>query len=219
MYIIIAGGGKVGYYLAKELLADGHEILVIEKDPRQVMQLSAELGEGAVMRGMADETATMERAGGSRADLVIAVTGEDEDNLVICQVARLRFKVARTIARVNNPQNEELFHRLGINITVSSTRLILSLIEQELPSRPFIPLVKLRSIGMEIVELALLANSPLIGKKLRDINLPPGSTVSLIIRDEQTVVPTSETVMKIGDKLIGFTPIAVEGQVEQAVRQ
>jgi trk system potassium uptake protein len=219
MYIIIAGGGKVGYYLAKELLADGHEVLVIEKDPRQVMQLSAELGEGAVMRGMADETATMERAGGSRADLVIAVTGEDEDNLVICQVARLRFKVARTIARVNNPQNEELFHRLGINITVSSTRLILSLIEQELPSRPFIPLVKLRSIGMEIVELALLANSPLIGKKLRDINLPPGSTVSLIIRDEQTVVPTSETVMKIGDKLIGFTPIAVEGQVEQAVRQ
>ena len=219
MYIIIAGGGKVGYYLAKELLADGHEVLVIEKDPRQALQLSAELGEGAVMRGMADETATMERAGGSRADLVIAVTGDDEDNLVICQVARLRFKVARTIARVNNPQNEELFHRLGINITVSSTRLILSVIEQELPSRPFIPLVKLRSIGMEIVELALLANSPLIGKKVSNINLPPGSTVSLIIRDEQTVVPTSETVMKIGDKLIGFTPIAVEGQVEQAVRQ
>jgi trk system potassium uptake protein len=219
MYIIIAGGGKVGYYLAKELLADGHEILVIEKDPRQAMQLSAELGEGAVMRGMADETATMERAGGSRADLVIAVTGDDEDNLVICQVARLRFKVARTIARVNNPQNEELFHRLGINITVSSTRLILSLIEQELPSRPFIPLVKLRSIGMEIVELALLANSPLIGKKLGNINLPPGSTVSLIIRDEETLIPTSETVMQPGDKLIGFTPIAVEGQVEQAVRQ
>ena len=219
MYIIIAGGGKVGYYLAKELLADGHEVLVIEKDPQQVMQLSAELGEGAVMRGMADETATMERAGGSRADLVIAVTGEDEDNLVICQVARLRFKVARTIARVNNPQNEELFRRLGIDITVSSTRLILSLIEQELPSRPFIPLVKLRSIGMEIVELALLANSPFIGKKVSDLNLPPGSTVSLIIRDEQTVIPTSETVMQPGDKLIGFTPIAVEGQVEQAVRQ
>ena len=219
MYIIIAGGGKVGYYLAKELLADGHEVLVIEKDPRQVMQLSAELGEGAVMRGMADETATMERAGGSRADLVIAVTGDDEDNLVICQVARLRFKVSRTIARVNNPQNEELFHRLGINITVSSTRLILSLIEQELPSRPFIPLVKLRSIGMEIVELNLLANSPLIGKKVSALNLPPGSTLSLIIRDEQTVIPTSETVMQPGDKLIGFTPIAVEGQVEQAVRQ
>jgi trk system potassium uptake protein TrkA len=168
---------------------------------------------------MADETATMERAGGSRADLVIAVTGDDEDNLVICQVARLRFKVARTIARVNNPQNEELFHRLGINVTVSSTRLILSLIEQELPSRPFIPLVKLRSIGMEIVELALLANSPFIGKKVSDLNLPPGSTVSLIIRDEQTVIPTSETVMQPGDKLIGFTPIAKEGQVEQAVRQ
>src|SRR5579883_1910374 len=127
MYIIIAGGGKVGYYLAKELLADGHEILVIEKDHKSVMQIGGELGEGAVMRGMADEAATMERAGGNRADLVIAVTGDDEDNLVICQMARLRFNVPRTIARVNNPQNEELFHRLGIDITVSSTKLILSL--------------------------------------------------------------------------------------------
>lgn len=219
MYIIIAGGGKVGYYLAKELLADGHEILVIEKDPKNAAQIGAELGEGAVMRGMADEASTLERAGGNRADLVIAVTGEDEDNLVICQVARLRYNVPRTIARVNNPKNEELFHRLGIDITVSSTKLILSLIEQELPSRPFIPLVTLRSAGMEIVELNVLSNSPLIGRRIADLNLPPSSTLSLIIRDGQAVIPTLETVIQAADQLIGFTPIADHGKVEQAVRQ
>ncbi len=218
MYIIIAGGGKVGYYLAKELLADGHEILVIEKDHKGAAQIGYELGEGAVMRGMADEAATMERAGANRADLVIAVTGDDEDNLVICQVARLRFRVPRMIARVNNPKNEELFHRLGIDVTVSSTKLILSLIEQELPSRPFIPLVNLRSIGMEIVELNVLSNSPLIGKRVGEIDLPAGSTLSLIIREQQAVIPTPETVIQDEDKLIGFTPIADEGKVQQVVR-
>ena len=218
MYIIIAGGGKVGYYLAKELLADGHEILVIEKDPKNSAQIGAELGEGSVMRGMADEAATLERAGGNRADLVIAVTGDDEDNLVICQVARLRYNVPRTIARVNNPKNEELFHRLGIDITVSSTKLILSLIEQELPSRPFIPLVNLRSAGMEIVELNVLANSPKIGKRLAELNLPSGSTMSLVIRDGQAVIASPDTVIESGDKLIGFTPISEPGKVEQEMR-
>ena len=218
MYIIIAGGGKVGYYLAKELLADGHEILVIEKDPKNSAQIGAELGEGSVMRGMADEAATLERAGGNRADLVIAVTGDDEDNLVICQVARLRYNVPRTIARVNNPKNEELFHRLGIDITVSSTKLILSLIEQELPSRPFIPLVNLRSAGMEIVELNVLANSPKIGKRLAALNLPSGSTMSLIIRDGQAMIASPDTVIESGDKLIGFTPISEQGKVEQEMR-
>ncbi len=219
MYIIIAGGGKVGYYLAKELLADGHEILVIERDHKKALQIGHELGEGAVIRGQADEAATMARAGGNRADVVIAVTGDDEDNLVICQVARRRFNVPRTIARVNNPQNEELFHRLGIDITVSSTKLILSLIEQELPSRPFIPLVTLRSIGMEIVELNALAGSPLIGRRVGELQLPPDSTVSLIMRGTQTVIPTGDTTIQVDDKLIGFSPLARENELVQAVKQ
>ena len=219
MYVIIAGGGKVGYYLGKELLADGHEVLVIERDYKTANQLGTQLGEGAVMRGMADEAATMDRAGASRADLVIAVTGEDEDNLVICQVARRRFNVPRTIARVNNPQNEELFHRLGIDITVSSTKLILSLIEQELPSRPFIPLVTLRSIGMEIVELNVLTDSPMIGKRISDLDLPSGSTISLIMRGSETVIPTHDTIVQPDDRLIGFASIAREGELAEAVRK
>jgi len=167
MYIIIAGAGKVGYYLGKELLADGHEVLVIERDYKRAQQAAGQL----------------------------------------------------TIARVNNPQNEELFHRLGIDVTVSSTKLILSLIEQELPSRPFIPLVHLRSIGMEIVELNALTNSPLIGRRVGDLHLPPNSTISLIMRGSETVIPTPDTVVEPDDKLIGFAPMAQEGELVQAVQQ
>ncbi len=217
MYIIIAGGGKVGYYLAKELLADGHEILVIERDHKKARQIGMELGEGAVVRGQADETTTLDRAGANRADLVIAVTGDDEDNLVICQVARRRFNVPRSIARVNNPQNEELFHRLGIDVTVSSTKVILSLIEQELPSRPFIPLVQLRSIGMEIVELNALTDSPLVGRRIADLRLPPDSTISLIMRGNQPIVPLPDTVIQVEDKLIGFTPRVHENELARSV--
>ncbi len=217
MYIIIAGGGKVGYYLAKELLEDGHEILVIEKDAKTALQIGTELGDGSVMRGMADEAATMERAGANRADLIIAVTGDDEDNLVISQVARLKFNVPRVIARVNNPKNEELFRRLGINITVSSTRFILSLIEQELPSKVFIPLVNLRTVGMEFIELHVLPDSQLVGKRLGDVTLPPGSTFSLIVRAQKPLIPTADTVVEVDDRLFGFTPVAQESDFKRVV--
>ena len=127
MYIIIGGGGDVGYYLTKSLLKQGHEVLLLEKGLTRFQALNDELGQ-AVVRGDACEARTMEEVGASRADVVIAVTGEDEDNLVICQVAKKRFKVGRTIARVNNPKHAEIFQKLGIDITVSPTRSILSLI-------------------------------------------------------------------------------------------
>src|SRR5713101_5967056 len=127
MYIIIGGGGEVGYYLTKSLLVQGHEVLLLEKGSTRYQALSDELGP-AVVRGDACEARTMAEVGASRADVVIAVTGEDEDNLVICQMAKKRFNVARTIARLNNPRHEDLFERLGIDITVSPTKAILSLI-------------------------------------------------------------------------------------------
>src|SRR5207248_3307500 len=127
MYIIIGGGGEVGYYLTKNLLHQGHEVLLLEKSSKRANTLNDELGQ-SVLRGDACEARTMEDAGARRADVVIAVTGEDDDNLVICQLAKKRFKVGRTIARLNNPRNEALFQKLGIDITVSPTRAILSLI-------------------------------------------------------------------------------------------
>src|SRR5215467_13925312 len=146
MYIIIGGGGDIGHYLTKSLLNQGHEVLLLEKGSTRYQALNEELGP-AVVRGDACEARTMEEVGASRADVIIAVTGDDEDNLVICQMAKKRFKVARTIARLNNPKHEALFQKLGIDVTVSPTKAILSLIESELPGPRFVQLMTLKKAG------------------------------------------------------------------------
>src|SRR3989304_3329930 len=143
MYIIVVGGGKVGYYLAKELVEEGHEVLVMEKDAVKAERIAEELGDIA-LRGDGCEASIMEMAGFSRADMVIAVTGDDEDNLVVCQVAKVKFNVPRAVARINNPKNEEIFKRLGIDTTVSATAAILAHIEQEQPTAPLVPLLTLK---------------------------------------------------------------------------
>ena len=160
MYIIIGGGGEVGYYLTKSLLTQGHEVLLLEKGSARYQALNDELGP-AVVHGDACEARTMAEVGASRADVIIAVTGDDEDNLVICQMAKKRYKVGRTIARLNNPKHEEIFLKLGIDLTVSPTRSILSLIESDLPSSRFVPLMTLKNAGIEIVELRIPENSPI----------------------------------------------------------
>src|SRR5262249_25899048 len=132
MYIIIGGGGDVGYYVARNLLDLGHEVLLLEKENGRFQTLTEELGQ-SVFKGDACEARILEEAGARRADAVIAVTGEDEDNLVMCQMAKKRFNVKRTIARLNNPKHDALFQKLGIDVTVSPTRSILSVIASELP--------------------------------------------------------------------------------------
>ena len=214
MYMIIGGGGEIGYYLTKNLLSQGHEVLLLEKGAARYQALSEELGQ-AVVRGDACEAKTMEEVGASRADVVIAVTGDDEDNLVICQMAKKRFKVARTIARLNNPKYTEIFQKLGIDITVSPTRSILSLIEAELPSSRFVPLMTLKSAGLEIIEVRIPADSPIVGKMLRDINLPRIGNLALIIRDKQFITPTAETQIMPNDEV--FALVNPEG--EEAVRR
>ncbi len=132
MFIVVAGAGKVGFHLARALVAE-HELLIIENDPGRADYVAEELGDEVVMQGDACDAATMERAGMERADLVVAVTGDDEDNLTFCQIAKAKFNVPRAVARINNPQNETLFKQLGIDATVSATTLIMAHIEQELP--------------------------------------------------------------------------------------
>jgi trk system potassium uptake protein TrkA len=213
MYIIIGGGGDVGYYLTKILLTNGHEVLLLEKGASRYQSLSEELGQ-SVARGDACETRTMEEVGANRADVVIAVTGEDDDNLVICQVAKKRFKVARTIARVNNPRNELLFQKLGIDITVSPTQAILSMIEAELPGSSIVTLMTLRSAGLGLIEIRVPADSPIVGKSLSTINLPRSGNIALIIRNKEYVVPTAETKVFAKDEV--FALVNHEG--EQALR-
>lgn len=205
MYIIVVGGGKVGYYLSRELVEDGHEVLVIEKDGSKCERIAEELGD-IVLRGDGCEATTMETAGFGRADMVIAVTGDDEDNLVVCQVAKAKFNVPRTVARINNPKNEAIFKKLGIDTTVSATAVILAHIEQELPAHPLIPLMTIKGGGLEIVEVKVPANASVVGRKIRDLLLPQQSLISLVI-DEDGVprVPTSDTVIRAGDEVVVVT--------------
>lgn len=205
MYIIVVGGGKVGYYLAKELVEEGHEVLVIEKDSVKCERIAEELGD-IVLRGDGCEASTMEVAGFGRADVVIAVTGDDEDNLVVCQVAKVKFNVPRTVARINNPKNQEIFKRLGIDTTVSATAAIMAQIEQELPTHPLIPLLTIKGGGLEIVEVKIPPNSSVIGKRIRDLLLPQQSIIALII-DEEGVprIPSTDTVIRAGDEVVVVT--------------
>jgi trk system potassium uptake protein len=213
MYIIIGGGGDVGYYLTKSLLNQGHEVLLLEKGSTRYQALNEELGQ-SVVRGDACEARTMEEVGVNRADVVIAVTGEDEDNLVICQMAKKRFKVARTIARLNNPKHELIFQKLGIDITVSPTKSILSLIEAELPGTPFVTLMTLKRAGLEIMEIRVPVEAPIVGKTLSTINLPRSGNIVLIIRDNEYIVPNAETKIAGNDEVYAL----VNREGEEALR-
>lgn len=205
MYILVVGGGKVGYYLTKTLINEGsNEILLIEKNRLKVETYVERFGD-VVMQGNGDEAATLAAAGAARADVVIAVTGDDEDNLVICQVAKEHFKVPRTIARINNPKNEALFRRLGIDSTVSATNVILSLIEQLIPRRSFIHLMTLRHGEMSIVEGVIPADCPATGKSLAEIDFPPGVVIAAIHRRAELILPTGSTVLQVGDEVIAVT--------------
>jgi trk system potassium uptake protein TrkA len=203
MYILIAGGGKVGFFLAQELLNANHEVLIVEREGARVAQITEELGEN-VLHGDSCEVTTLDDAGVARADLVAAVTGDDEDNLVICEIARYR-GVPRTVARINNPKNELLFKKRGIETTVSATQAILAQIEQELPMMDMIPLLQLHS-GLELVELKLPESSPVVGRSVRDVLLPPESLISLIV-DPAGVprIPGGETRLYPGDALVVVT--------------
>ncbi len=216
MYIIIGGGGDVGYYLTKSLLNQGHEVLLLEKSSGRYQALSEELGQ-AVVRGDACEARTMGEVGANRADVVIAVTGEDDDNLVICQMAKKRFNVNRTIARLNNPKNELIFQKLGIDVTVSPTRSILSLIEAEIPGSTFVTLMTLKRAGLEIMEIRIPPNSPMVGKTLSAINLPRSGNIALIIRDKEYIVPSAETKIFANDEVYALVSREGEDRLRSAL--
>ena len=201
MYIILVGGGNVGYYLTKDLTAAGHEVLLIEKDRARAGRLADELGE-VVLQGDGCETRFMAEVGFGRADVVAAVTGEDEDNLVICQMAKKRFNVPRTIARVNSPANEALFSQLGINATVSSTRIIFGLIEQEIESDHVVALAALSRGNLEIVEIELSERSVIVGRSVAEVPLPDGAHVVALIRGEKGMLPAPQLRLEASDTIV-----------------
>lgn len=204
MYIIVAGGGKVGFYLAKTLLQEGHEVLIIEKDRRKVERIAEELG-AVVLRGDACELGTLGEAGTNRADVLVAATGDDQDNLVICQMAKRKFRVGQAIARINNPKNETIFRLVGIDATVSSTQVILAEIEQEIPRHALVRLLRLRHADLDVVEATVSNDSSVIGKTLREIALPSQTTVAVIIRQGNLLIPSGQTSLAAGDEVVLLT--------------
>ena len=218
MYIIVVGGGRVGYYLTQALMGEGHEVLLVERNATICETITDKLG-SVCIRGDGCETAILAEAGTDRADMLIAVTGDDEDNLVACQVAKHKFNVPRTIARIGNPQNETLFKKLGIDVTVSSTKIILENIETEVPTHPLTHLLTIRDKGLEIVEVKIPPTSTTIGKLVKELSLPPESVLSLIIRKERKpIVPTVNTVIEADDQIIAVTTPESEEALRATLR-
>jgi len=218
VYIIIVGGGRLGYYLTKALLDEGHEILAIEKEATVCEAIVSELG-SVCIRGDGCEVSTLTEAGTGRADMLIAVTGDDEDNLVACQVAKHKFNVPRTIARVRNPKNETIFKKLGVDVTVSSTNIILEHIQEEVPTHPLTHLLTIRDKGLEIVEIKIPPGSIMIGKTIKELSLPPKSTLFLIIRKGQRpIIPKANTILEAEDQIIAVTTPESEEKLRTTLR-
>jgi trk system potassium uptake protein TrkA len=201
VYVIIAGGGKVGWNLARELMAKQHEVTLIEGYRRRYLVIEQEL-EHAVQYGDATELWVLERAGIQRADLVIAVTGDDEDNLLICQIAKEKYLCERIIARVNNPRNRQYFELLGIQPAVSATDLILRLIEHEVPSYGLVHLLDLRDEQLEIIEVEVAPGAPADGRRVSDVALPDGCLIISVLRRGAGFVPKADTVIEAGDEVL-----------------
>jgi trk system potassium uptake protein TrkA len=204
MYVIVVGGGKVGYYLTKELLAAGHELVLLEKDRTRARQIADEVGSIVLARDGC-EGKHLAEAGANRATIVAAVTGDDEDNLVVCQMAKHHFDVPRTIARVNNPRNEDLFRHLGVDEIISPTRMALAAIEQDIPVHELLHLARLEGGGLELVEAQVGEGSPAIGRRPSDIALPEGCGLFVLIRDERAQSIRPDEVFRAGDKVLAIT--------------
>jgi trk system potassium uptake protein TrkA len=209
MYVIIVGGGQVGYSLARLLMSEKHEVLLVEKDQERYNKLSEELGEQVIL-GDGTELDTLMDMGVNRADVLVAVTGTDQDNLIICQMAKILYLIPRTIARVNDPQNEEVFQSLGVDATVSSTRIIGSLIEEKIDAGMLIPLLALRGGEVEIFQTQLSPDSLLVNKKISKLSLPQDCIIIAALRENQVIIPKGDTVLMQNDTII--TLVGKEGK-------
>jgi len=216
MYIVIIGGGRIGYYLTKTLLNEGHEIVIVEKEAALVDTLNNEFG-SVCIRGDGCELATLIKVGTERAEMFIAVTGEDPDNLVSCQLAKHRFNVKRTVARIRNPINEPLFKKLGVDVIVSGTNVILEYIQDEVPTHTLTHLMDIED-GEVIVVIKIPENSKTIGQPIRNLDILEDNKLLLVVNaDNKNRIPTKNTIIKSGDKFIATTTRDNEEKLRQAL--
>ena len=218
MYILVAGGGKVGANFARTLLKDGrHEVTLIEQRRDRFDRLEEEF-EHMVMNGDATELYVLERAGiGRPPDLVLALTGDDEDNMVICQLARDKYGVDKVVARVNDPRNQPHFDLLGIQQTVCAVSNILGLVEHEVPEHDLIHLLELRKENLEIVELTIDESANAQGKRVGALRLPEGARIISVVRDGTAEIPDEQTQLKVGDQVLAILEPGKEDELRRVL--
>ena len=212
LYVIVVGAGKVGWNIARELLEKDHEVTLIENDRERYQTVEQEL-EHNIQYGDASELWVLERAGVQRADMVIAVTGDDEDNMLICQVAKEKYLVDRIIARANNPRNLEHFELLGVRPVVSATDLIIRLIEHEVPEYGLVHLLDLPEQHLEIIEMLLPTGSSATGQRVGDLTLPEGTLLISVLRGSEGLIPNADTVLEPGDEILAVLDPKIEDEV------
>ena len=214
MFAIVVGGGKVGANVTRSLMEHGREVALIESGRERADALEPEFGH-RVIQGDGTELYVLERAGVTRPpEIVVAVTGDDEDNLIISQLARERYGVRKVIARVNDPRNQEHFDLLGIAPTVCPTQRIMALIEHEVPEHDLVHLLELRGENLEIIEVEIAKSCPCIGRAVDEIGLPPGARLISVVRDGTAEIAMGKTVLEAGDQVL----VILEPGREEEVR-
>lgn len=212
MYILIVGAGKVGYFLAQRLAKDNHSVAIVEKNKDACEETTRQL-DILVINGDGCSPSVLKEAGVERADVVAAVTGDDEDNLIICQIAKERFSLERTVARVNDPKNEHIFFELGIDTPINATTIIAKIIEGEVSFSDFVNLLSFKRGKLAVVRVDLPDDAPVINQKLQNITLPPDSVLVSIVRGEEVIVPSGDTVLESGDDIIALTMVGNESKL------
>ena len=204
MFIVIVGCSGSGYYLCKALISGGHEVVVVEQEPSRFQLLTDELGSVAVL-GDGSQEATLQRAGVSRAEVLVALTGVDATNLVVCQMARHIFNTPRTMALIKDPKNEALFRELGVDVVVNSVHLTLAALEEGVPGRPLVHLMNLRVPGLELVSVSVPEDANIVGKRLAEVELPPNSFISLMVKKGRAELPDNRSIIESDDELVAVT--------------
>ncbi|HNS49501.1 MAG TPA: NAD-binding protein [bacterium] len=212
MYVIIIGGGNVGYYLAHRLVRDNHTVALVDKDRATCDRIGQEL-DILVINGDGCELHTLDAAGIERADVLAAVTGSDEDNLIVCQLAKELFRVDRTVARVNDSRNEHIFNELGVDVPIDSTGILARVIEEEVSLSDIVNLVTFRKGKLALVRVDLPDNSSAVGKQVSEIPLPKESVLVALIRGSEVFIPHGNTILKSQDEIIALTRLGDENSI------
>src|SRR2546426_7501499 len=217
MYVLVAGGGKVGANLTRSLIKLGHEVTIIEQRRDRYAQLEQEF-QHQILNGDATELFVLEQAGVKRPpDLVVAATGDDEDNLVISQLGREKYGVPKVIARVNDPRNQAHFDLLGISPTVSATRGLMALIEHEVPEHDLVHLLELRKENLEIVEVMIDEGAPAAGRRVEGLDLPEGSRLISIMRNGHSEIAVGSTELQPGDHVLAILQPGKEDELRKVL--